>query len=417
MSPNWIVFDQVFWENVWRTESQIEIITQLYDLPLIKQEMTVSKDFMHHILKKKSFVILVLYDGHWRILLCQWEEWFHLLWTSIRKEESIHGCISRLAASVHIDIEISDVLPVCHVINRFIDSSEQESYTDHVWVVYMARIRNSTKLWTIFNDSILVNINQIDINWINKYSNKEVIKYVFNHFSLLLTNEKYDTQDEEIDTNKSYSSRYGIHNLLAKPLLKLFDKSKVQMKQRILEYLWKYNKILDLSCWDDSLLLDTKLKYDNISIAVGNDISRSQIELLSEKYNKVDHGVFFTNHNASDMPFNPNYFDIVLCKNTLHHMPSRESLISLLDSSYNCSKEILFIEIENPNITWWLPRLMHRYWYRKFLWDVWWAYLWEHEFKQIIENHFSHRAEVYFDKYKTLQWNYLFAHIKKVSHL
>lgn len=113
---------------------------------------------------------------------------------------------------------------------------------------------------------------------------------------------------------------------------------------------------MDVSCGDDSTIIDTvSLYHDQIDIAIGNDISRSQIEILSslrtddriESYKRL----FFTNHNASNLPFKQDFFDVVLCKNTLHHMPNRESLEGLLSSCFSCGKELLIVEIEDPLIT------------------------------------------------------------------
>ncbi|MFA7285155.1 MAG: methyltransferase domain-containing protein [Candidatus Absconditabacterales bacterium] len=412
MVSNAIIFDQIFAEHTGHTQQNIRTISELYDLPNITQEYNVSEGFMHIAAKKQHFITLILYDGNGRILLCHDENGFCLPGASIRKNETIHDTIARLVKQVSEDIEISDVLPVCNVSNIF--SCEGQVNVQHSGITFLARIRNTAQCQHQFVDSILVSTKQLDINGVNKFANREILEYVINKFYLLLHNEQYETQDEEIEINQTYSNRYALHNAIIKPLLKKVDAAKVRMKKHIMSYLSQHHKVLDVSCGDDSLLIDTTLCDNNIDIAIGNDISRSQIQLLNQQYGHGEHGVFFTNHNATALPYKHEYFDVTLCKNTLHHMPSRKAMISLFQSILHCSKEILLVEIENPLITGGTPEFIHKFWYRRFLKDVGGAYLSQAEFESLVKGFFGEQGcDIAFDHIRTLQGNYLFAYIKK----
>jgi ubiquinone/menaquinone biosynthesis C-methylase UbiE len=89
------------------------------------------------------------------------------------------------------------------------------------------------------------------------------------------------------------------------------------------------------------------LAKDHEKLIVANDISWSQIQLLNN--NAIN--ILSTNHNASQLPFKDKVFDVAICKNTLHHMPHRVQLLSMLYSMKRIAKKIILVEIENPNET------------------------------------------------------------------
>lgn len=413
------MYDRIFWEHRGETQHQIHMISELYNLPTIDEKFEISDSFFHYIKKKQFFILLILYDGNGRILLQHDEKWVSIPWSSIHHDESLQACIKRIGNRLIENVEIGDVLPIYKVINQFYNRTWDQH--THTGIVYMARVAQHRWYNTNLRDGMYIHINQIDLQAISTYANKQILEGIISDYQLILTNEQYCVQDEEIETNRLYNKRYNFHNKIVKPLIKACDTRKVKMKKELAEYLWTHKRILDVSCWDDSTIIDALFLYHNqIDIAIGNDISRSQIEILSSlRTNQcidTHKRLFFTNHNASSLPFKQNSFDVVLCKNTLHHMPNKDALEDLLKSCFSCWKELLIVEIENPLMTWWVPKWLHTYWYRGFLKDVGWAYFSKELFTQVIENFFQWKADISFTSYSTLQWNYMIAHIKKYVH-
>jgi ubiquinone/menaquinone biosynthesis C-methylase UbiE len=113
-----------------------------------------------------------------------------------------------------------------------------------------------------------------------------------------------------------------------------------------------------VSCGDDNII--HQLASNKEAIVVANDISWSQVQLLKLHAPNI----ICTNHNASHLPFKDKAFDVALCKNTLHHMPHRKHLLSMLQSMKRIAKKIIIVEIENPNQTGGFAKFLHNNRYR-----------------------------------------------------
>lgn len=166
--------------------------------------------------------------------------------------------------------------------------------------------------------------------------------------------------------------------------------------------------IIDVSCGEDKFIFNLSREL-NIPLTVGNDISWSQIEVLNKEYEEV----IFTNHNAASLPFKNKSFDVAYCSNTLHHMPNKKTLISLLNKLFDVSDKIIVVEIENPIITGGFPKWLNKNWYIGYLKDVGGAYLSEQQFQIIIKELFQQRAEIKFCNFRNIMGNYMIAEINR----
>ena len=107
------------------------------------------------------------------------------------------------------------------------------------------------------------------------------------------------------------------------------------------------HKVIDIACGDDDIIYDlVKLNVKGGCKIYANDIALDYIQNYHSKkgdYQKV----VFTNYNAIEAPFRKLAFDVLLCKNLLHHVdPSnREALIRNLLS---ISKQVVIVEILKP---------------------------------------------------------------------
>jgi ubiquinone/menaquinone biosynthesis C-methylase UbiE len=155
------------------------------------------------------------------------------------------------------------------------------------------------------------------------------------------------------------------------------------------------SSVFDIACGENKSLVNL-VKKREASTFVGNDISWSQIELVSGSFDadtfRNNQGiVFFTNHDGRRLPFADKAFDVGVCKNVLHHMPDRRSATALLRELKRVSKKALIVEVMDPKFEggqW--PRLRHSY-YINFLKDAGGNFLSGDEFNSLIEE-FSPRS-------------------------
>lgn len=185
-------------------------------------------------------------------------------------------------------------------------------------------------------------------------------------------------------------------------------KKKAEFTELIKNNIKNANSIIDVSCGEDKFIFNLSRDL-GINLAVGNDISWSQIELLNDNYQEV----IFTNHNAASLPFMKKVFDVAYCSNTLHHMPNKKTLISLLNSMERIAKKLVIVEIENPYLVGGFPKILNKYWYMKFLKDVGGAYLSEQQFQLIINNNFSKKYNIEFQKFENIMGKYMIAVIEE----
>lgn len=393
-----ITLDAVFNETVGRIKEQFTHYATVYDLPRLQYIQHTCHQTIDYIQKKNGFVVLVIYTNEGKVFATyDWTtRW--LPWSSIKNNENIHDTIDRISKRLHPEINIRDVHPMCFIDNTFCHKSHAHTLS---WMVFTAKISNSTIIENIWQGGLFP-LHDEFIEWVHKYGNKDILTYFLHNklWQVCYTN-RIDWQDEEIEINEKMKYRYMIHRAWGKPILKLLWCNKNEyIKKRILEKCGDNKKIIDVSCWDDNLVNILGDNENNIVIA--NDISWSQISLLWNNHNNV----LFTNHNASQLPFKNKVFDVAICKNTLHHMPHRSHLLSLLTSMKHIAKKIIIVEIENPNNTWWLAKLLHNKRYRWFLKDVGWAYFDKKQFTNIIQNIFSETHNIEQGMFSTPQGNY-----------
>lgn len=78
-------------------------------------------------------------------------------------------------------------------------------------------------------------------------------------------------------------------------------------------------KILDVGCGTGNLLINLHNKNPNIKL-IGIDISKEMIRVAKSKTEKLKN-INFEMGDANNLPFENEYFDYVVCSNSLHHHP------------------------------------------------------------------------------------------------
>ena len=98
-------------------------------------------------------------------------------------------------------------------------------------------------------------------------------------------------------------------------------------------------------------------------------------------------------------------------------MPNKETLVNTLESMFNISKKIIVVEIENPQLTGGFATWLNKNYFIGFLKDVGGAYLSAEDFKTIINNIFSNRAEILFTEFENIMGKYFISVIEKKEEI
>lgn len=402
-----LTLDAIFHERVGRAQKQYEYIQDLYDLPRLQYLQHTSGQSLQYLSKKNGFVILVLYSHDSKVYTMYDSGNRELPGASMSSTDDTYDGIQKALRRVWDGIEIRDVQPILFMDNTFCHKDQAHTMNG---IVYAARVPNPEQCeisgrWEFFS------LTNDFIEGVQKYGNKDILSYIAQHILHKLPIHHIDRQDDEIETNAAMRTRYIVHRILCKPLLSLLWLNKNhRIKQRIDQQCKWADRVIDVSCGDDSTIM--RLARDPHRLVVANDISWSQLELS----HKHQDNILFTNHNASSLPFKQQTFDIAICKNTLHHMPHRAKLLETLQTLKRIAKSIIIVEIENPQHTGGFAYWLHQIWYRWFLKDVWGAYLGKKQFHDLIEHAFGATHCIESTSFHTWQGTYLATIISPEQH-
>mgnify|MGYP000634777515 CR=1 FL=1 len=117
-----LVFDNLFKEYYGKNKLLFENYRKIYNLPTVKSECSVSEKLFQYCLRKKYFVLLLIYDDDGKVyfdrnmsdILC-----WGLPGGSVKNTETINQTLNRIAQNVNKNIIIGDVEPVTLIENIF----------------------------------------------------------------------------------------------------------------------------------------------------------------------------------------------------------------------------------------------------------------------------------------------------------
>ncbi|MDE6435056.1 MAG: HAD-IA family hydrolase [Lachnospiraceae bacterium] len=414
MKDSQLILDNLFEEKVGYINFCFDVYKKIYSLETIVHQESVSKAQLEYCKKKDHFILLILYNNKGQIFLkrnVQDNLYWELAGRGIEPNESLFDVVQSISKSINQDILISDVEPIAFVRNVY---TFENNMCTHNGLAFAARIRNSSVINQRGVKGCFVDHDISEIEKVNRTINRKVIEYFYSRYKNIFEKENLDFQDREIGANEKYKARYQVHDKIVKKFI-LTDtrKKKDVFREKIYGYIGNAKSVLDISCGDDDFIIKLQEKFpDQFDYIVGNDISWSQIETIDPKRMKNDK-IVFTNHNAVLCPFAENAFDVVLCQNTLHHMPNRDYILDLFEKMFVISKKIIIVEIENPDYTGGIPKLLHNYWYMGYLHDAGEAYLNAKEFKTIIKESYSGKCKIKFSCFENIQGKYNIAILTK----
>jgi len=409
MTKNNFYLDSVFNEKIDYTKYTFNAYKIIYDLPEIKYSGNVSSELFEYVKQRKYFVLLAIYDENGRIYLernIQENLYWSLPGGSILKNEDIHSSVRRISRQITedgiYDISIGEIEPIAFVENKFV-------YNDHIYnhcgIAFAARLRNKKNIDSFSTQGSFVQLNDSELDNINRYANREVTKICLQRIKSFST--KFP--EIEISTNEKTKWRYWFHQrFFKKIILPQFLRKKKIFLEKIEKEIGQAKSFIDVSCGDNDISYWLAQRH-NFEYVIANDISWSQINTKQSDQKKI----LFTNHNAAYLPFRENSFDIAYCANTLHHIPTREEFGLLLDGCMRIAKKVIFVEIEKPKDSGIIPYLLNKYWYIGFLKDAGGSYFSKKAFKTLMNDHYSEKAIVTFSEFKNIQGRYFIAVVEK----
>ncbi|MBI2578932.1 MAG: class I SAM-dependent methyltransferase [Candidatus Aenigmarchaeota archaeon] len=371
------------------------VYTELYaSAPRIQHEVTLQDRYsFEYCLARRYFVLMLPYTKHKEFLLERSFASNQLAWVlvggSLRRDltETFIDAANRHASKTIRNLQLGEVEPIAFLENRFRYEGREHF---HRGIAFVGRIRNMDPQQdlkaAVHSRGHLVPCEDTSVP-VGLLHNKTVVELARSYVRSL----DLDSVPEfEVEENIKYGSRYAFHDAVVKPLFRSlgrfhFQHSIQDLEAKILEITQacKHDTILDVACGENTAVLRFT-QLPGVRLVVGNDVSWSQIKLMSERFSSptfrnISSFILFTNHDARRLPFGDNHFDFVLCKNVLHHMENVRAVKTLINEVIRVGKISCIIEIMDPQFesTW--GRVRHRY-YLKFLRDAGRHFLSRNEF-------------------------------------
>jgi len=158
--------------------------------------------------------------------------------------------------------------------------------------------------------------------------------------------------------------------------------------------------VIDVSAGDDEIVLEIAKKADKV---YANDIAIVSMEPLMRGIENIE----FTEKNLLKIrkPRNKKY-DVVICKNTLHHFYTPRQIEKALLKLQRLGKRVVIMDVEDPRKHW-LSRLWNAY-YAFLLKDQGGFFISFQQFKQALREVFGGDVES-IRKVKTIKGTYMLA--------
>lgn len=374
-------------------EELIKIYKKIYGLPEIFYREEVDENFFQSCSRHYYFIVLCIYNEKKEYLIIRdidknigWE----LVGGHLQDNERIENAINRITQR-EAGLKIDELEPVCIISNTFICGGREFR---HQGIAFSALSRGkmanrSTNIKSIFVNTIPSKI---------AYRDKDI---------LLLANSKISENFvvppyNEIDNFHAHHFRFKIHHFLMFLFNHLTTK---KILKNIVSSISNHPKsILDVACGDDETIFELA-KIFKPRFVIANDISWESIQKKKEDKNAMN--LIFTNHDALKLPLKEK-LDLIILKNTLHHIP-KEQQSKLLQKLSDLSNQLIVIDIEDPRQTSVLAKIWNWY-YLHFLGDQGKSFLNRVEFRSLIEKNI-HNKKLIFRAIKTIKGDYLFASI------
>jgi len=373
-------------------ESVIAKYKKIYELPELKHEEKVSGEFFESYKRRHYFVIVSIYNLKDEVLLIRdfnkaigWE----LPGGYVNNNESIEEAINRITLN-ETGLNIDELSPVAIIKNIFKCGDKK---IIHSGIAFMALSRGSVKAYPKNFQAHFTN----EIPKKIAYQNDKILSLVRERLR-----NKVHPPFEEIDSVKKFSLLYLLHRYVIKHIGNFSSR---KIKRVIFDLIeGKPNSILDASCGESSIVNELYEKYKP-EICIGNDISWKTITLMKNK----NPSVFYTNHNVLNLPYKIK-FDLVIFKNTLHHI-KKEHQKEVLSNLKKMAKQLIIIDVDDPQNSTFRSKLWNSY-YVYLLGDQGDSFLTFNEFKKMFNSEEFAGYRLKTGVIKTIKGSYFYASVK-----
>ena len=237
-----------------------------------------------------------------------------------------------------------------------------------------------------------------------------------NHIEFQILDEKGTLEGNKNEIKREpYFFRHLIHKKIISRIFQRFSSKKIRatihdMIRKLGFNPEKAYKIIDVSCGYDDLLIELAKKFKKSKV-FGNDLCDKQLLSLPRKI-KLNNITLTTQNILSPEFCQKKNYDLIICKNTLHHIPINCQLY-LLKKLVRAGKKIIIIEIENP-LKYSFSSFIWNFYYRKFLKDDGINFIDDNDFHKLL-NKVKNKIpsmKIFHASLKTIKGNYLIVRIK-----
>lgn len=348
----------------------------------------INHDFFTYCQKGSFFIEIIAYNDQREIFvqrdLVRNKNAWELIGGWVNQGESFEDALDRVVAKETGSLLV-EAIPIGIIKNTYFTSGNS---IIHTGILYIGRIKDNASLLE----------NGMFTKTPEKYLNGKDKKIAILGQKMLAKKILQPPVNEVISYSKNHFEHI-FHDLIIKPLS--YCGSSRIIQNRIIDQIKESEKsILDVACGDDITILKIQKKG---KIVVANDISRNSLKKISLK----DKGknMIFSNQNMLDMKFNK-IFDVVIVKNTLHHLGNPEEIDYFLNNLKQIGKKFIIIDIIDPKLNL-LARLWNKY-YTSFLNDQGVCFINYEQFKKIFKLYFS-GSKIEFSKISTIKGPYMMA--------
>ncbi len=231
-----------------------------------------------------------------------------------------------------------------------------------------------------------------------------------------IVDEKNSVEQRKSQSKREkYHYRHFIHKKIISKIFQRFSSKKIRATiHNIINKLAfdpdKSYKIIDVSCGYDDLIIELAKNFKN-STVIGNDLYWKH--LLSFPRKNILRNLTLTKRNILSTEFcQKENYDIIICKNTLHHL-SRIFQLHLLKKLIRAGKSVIIVEIDNP-LKFSFNSFIWNFYYSKFLKDDGVNFVCKDDFNKILVKLKNRNPfiKIFCVSLKTIKGNYLFALIK-----
>jgi ubiquinone/menaquinone biosynthesis C-methylase UbiE/ADP-ribose pyrophosphatase YjhB (NUDIX family) len=377
------LLDSVYGTSIQRNTYLINRYREIYGLPFFSKDYEADPAFFAHATRSVNFVLVALFNREKKFLIVYSSTilsankpvgWRLLGGPIYDDRESIEESVNRIVRK-ETGLEVAELQPVAALENRFHCSG---TTIIHRGLAFLVKpIGDFVSLDTRYNSdnspdddlkylsNLLVArrhkfVSEAEVEDEMAFLNKQALLTAIN----VLKHKFFEAPMGEVEAAKRNPATKAFHRLVFKPITR---KSSRTLRNGIISHVPEVKSILDVSAGDDELILDLASKYAP-QVCVANDISWRQMTEIRAKAKAKGLSILFTNHNLTDLPFDY-VFDVVLFKNTLHHLHNKEELRAILRTLKRLSRRLLIVDIENPKKGTWSARLLNQY-YERFYGDA-----------------------------------------------